>query len=106
MSGEFSWKDADVDGDIVLHAQPKTAVYRNNANAIVVRQEDIYGDDDAYIIIQPNNADAVARAILERAAESRAEQTSRPEPVYLVQKGKAGDKDAREPRLPLAMAAE
>jgi hypothetical protein len=112
----FSWR-SDQDA-IVLPSQQAVAVYLNDAGAVVVRQEGHpYDDEDSVIIIQAVNADAVAKAITARAAESLAQ--SQPERVLLVQQRHVGvdvdhqDKSAnlrvyqdREPSLPLGEAAE
>jgi hypothetical protein len=105
----FSWR-SDQDA-IVLPAQMAVAVHLNDDGAVVVRQEGYpYDDEDAVIVLQAVNAEAVAKAIMARAAESIADRRAQaqPEPaVLLVQRRHvAGDHGEREPSLPLARVAQ
>ncbi len=60
MSDRFDWA-----GDtVVLPEQPATAVYTNPHGAVVVRQEGGPYDEDCWIIIRPENALRLCRAIL------------------------------------------
>lgn len=61
---EFDWR-ADAE-DVVLPDQPATAVYVNPRGAVVIRQT-VEHDDDVWIIVQPSNAAALAKAILRAA---------------------------------------
>jgi hypothetical protein len=102
---DFSWtSDRDKDA-IVLGMQQAIAVYLNGDGAVVVRQEGHpYDDEDEIIVIQPQNAGAVADAIMDAAELSKQLTKQAPEPVRLVQHRAVGGD--REPVLPLAEAAE
>jgi len=61
----FDWC---ADNSIVAREQPATAVYRNQDDAVVVRQARCLGDAaDSFVVIQRNNAQAIADAILKAA---------------------------------------
>lgn len=56
--------DAD-DPDVVIQAQPRTGVWTNPFGAIVICQEAAeYGDDDPFVMIRPENIDALIRGLL------------------------------------------
>jgi hypothetical protein len=56
-------------GDLVIEEQPMTAIYENNAGAIVIRQLDAsgYTDDDPFVRFLPHYAPSVIRKIAELA---------------------------------------
>jgi len=62
---DFNWAAAA--DDVVLRQQPATAIYLNPFGMVVVRQEADPFEDDPFIVIAPNNALAVAQAIIEAA---------------------------------------
>lgn len=63
---DFSW--ADVEDDICVAGQATIACYLNPKNHIVVRQEaQFHPDEDHWIVVHPNHALALARAILDKA---------------------------------------
>jgi hypothetical protein len=65
---DFSWRDAEDDGDIVVPEQAAIAVYVNLSGNVVVRQEGRFGvDEDHWIVIHPSNAEVLANAILRAA---------------------------------------
>ncbi len=72
MSSDFDWTtDAD---SIVLGEQPAVAVYTNPRGSIVIRrQADMTEEFDDCVFILPENAAAVARAILREAGIDIAE---------------------------------
>jgi hypothetical protein len=51
---DFDWSEAD--DCIVLHHQPKTAIYRNPDNSIVIRQYN-WPDEDSFVVITESNID-------------------------------------------------
>jgi hypothetical protein len=54
---------------VVVKMQAAVAVYVGGTGNIVIAQEaDAYTDEDSIVVVQPSNAVAVARAILETAA--------------------------------------
>lgn len=55
--GRADWTKAA--GDLCIAEQPATAVYWNTKGAVVIRQEDPYGDDDPYVMVQPHNLPAL-----------------------------------------------
>jgi hypothetical protein len=64
-TAEFDWTGDD---SIIAREQPAIAVYNNTAGAVVVRQERAWDEDsDTYILIQPENAEKIADAILRAA---------------------------------------
>ncbi|MBC7103812.1 MAG: hypothetical protein H5U13_11500 [Parvibaculum sp.] len=78
-SADFDWDGEDADS-IVLSAQPATAIYRNARGCIVIRQRDPYDDDaDSVLLVLPENAGALARAILAEAGDGG--QLALPAPV-------------------------
>jgi hypothetical protein len=58
----FQWDDEDV----VLQEQPRTAVFLNAGDGVVIRQNN-WPDDDSSIIIQPQNAIRFVLAVLAAA---------------------------------------
>ena len=63
---EFEWQPEN--RDVVVQSQAALAVYLNPLEHVVVRQEGHYGpDEDAFIIVAPHNALALAQAILDAA---------------------------------------
>ena len=65
MTADFDW---DNDPDIVQRTVMATAVYPNNSGRIVIRQQADWNDsDDVVILVAPENALAVARAIVTAA---------------------------------------
>lgn len=61
----FDWNDRE---SVTVPEQLAVAIYRNPYGAVVIRQERAWDEDsDIYIIIQPENAEAVANAILREA---------------------------------------
>jgi hypothetical protein len=59
---EFDWNDAD----IVIHHQPRTAIYRNPRGQVVIRQEnDDPFDEDAYVFFSLENVPALIRGLKE-----------------------------------------
>lgn len=72
-SGGVSARKPDVwdelEEDVVLERQPRTAVYTNPFGAVVIRQEaaSCEPDEDAVVLIRPEHAEAVAQAIMREA---------------------------------------
>jgi hypothetical protein len=69
---DFDWQDPTVKD------QPATAVYTSVDGAIVIRQERAWNEDgDTIIVIQPEHARTIAKAILgEAGIDIEAEETS------------------------------
>ena len=64
------WRDSAE--DVVLHEQPLTAVYLNDCNHVVIRQQcDVY-EDDPFVTIAPENLEAVIDAMRKQAELARA----------------------------------
>ncbi|MFZ3180039.1 MAG: hypothetical protein WA156_07470 [Methylocystis silviterrae] len=64
------WEDADNAGDIVLSEQRAIAVYPNGKGCLVIRQQaDWNADEDSIILVQPEHAERVARALLNWAQQ-------------------------------------
>ena len=57
----FDWRS---DESIVLRQQPCTAVYLNGRGELVIRQEDVMGDQNHMVWIAPESARLFASAIL------------------------------------------
>ena len=76
----WDWRD-DAD-DLVVPEQPAIAVYTNPADAVVIRQQGTWNDDDAWIWFSPDHAPAIAKAILEAAGLDATALT--PEPAQVV----------------------
>jgi hypothetical protein len=55
---EAGWWDENRD-EVVLEEQPRTAVYWNNYETLVIRQEGRGGDDDSVILIAKKNLRAL-----------------------------------------------
>lgn len=50
--------------DVVIRAQPETAVYENPQGAVVIRQESyIAGEDDPFVFIRKENLPALIEAL-------------------------------------------
>lgn len=66
--GDFDW---DVAAEaVVIPEQAATAVFENNQGQVVIRQAGQYGpDEDVWILIAPEHAQALADAIVRCAAE-------------------------------------
>lgn len=60
----FDWVEDD---SIVIPPQQALAVYSNGRGAVVIRQQGDGFDEDAFICIRPENARALAAAILREA---------------------------------------
>ena len=61
---DFDWNDADK-GDVVVGHQGQIACYLNGDRDLVVRQErDWWRQDDAWIVIRPENVRQLVRAML------------------------------------------
>jgi hypothetical protein len=69
---DFDWrKDAN---DVVIREQERTAVYTNPHGCVVIRQAGQYSqDEDQLVIVAPEHARKLARAILAAAAGRAAE---------------------------------
>lgn len=63
-SGDFDWHD---DVAIIVLTQPAIAIYTNPSGGIVIRQEGWGEDSDVFVVIRPENAAAVASAIMREA---------------------------------------
>jgi hypothetical protein len=69
---DFEWGSAEADGLIAIPEQIPIAVYWNEAGNVVLRQQQLSlgTEDDVFIIVQPRDAEALARAITRNAAQS------------------------------------
>lgn len=62
---DFSWtEDRD---SVVLPEQPETACYTNGNGFVVIRQNGWPDDDDAVVIVDPNNVRKLAAAMFAAA---------------------------------------
>jgi hypothetical protein len=61
---KFDWDNPD-EGSIVLREQRATAVYRNRAGEVIIRQKGPWPDEDSFLFISPENE----VAFMERMAE-------------------------------------
>lgn len=74
-SDDFDWAEND---SVILSAQPATAVYTNRYGDVVIRQ---HGDDeDAFIFVRPENAQALCQAIMAEAQPEPPEPGKAPAP--------------------------
>jgi hypothetical protein len=65
--GDFDWLD---DPSVVLRSQPATAIYRNDAGHLVIRQERSWAqEEDPYVMISPENAVTFMEALAKKARE-------------------------------------
>lgn len=55
MSDDFDWSGEDV----VIEWQGAVAVYENESGGIVIRQQCEDGEGDQFVIIRPQNIDAL-----------------------------------------------
>jgi hypothetical protein len=93
---DFDWTGSSV----VLRAYGSLAVHENPYGDVVVRQErDALEDDDRWVVIPVQDAEYIAKAIVEKAKEIRtlspAERQAKHE----------GQQEDREPRLALPAPA-
>ena len=56
---DFDWRD---DSAIVIHEQPKTAVYLNGHDQVVIRQQG-WPEDDAWVYVSRENLPALIREL-------------------------------------------
>jgi hypothetical protein len=61
---DFDWDNPE-ENSIVLREQRATAVYRNRAGEVIIRQRS-WPDDDAFIYIAPDNAVAFMEGMAEK----------------------------------------
>lgn len=93
----FDWTHDDA---IVLREQPALAVYTNPRNEVVIRQACAWDeDDDTVIFVLPENARAVADAILVAAAPLIKRPTAKPSPP--PERRSPRDESPATPPLPL-----
>jgi hypothetical protein len=65
---DFDWSRNN--GDVVLRAYGSIAVHENPYGDVVVRQErDALDDEDHWVVIPVQDAELVAQAIIDKAAE-------------------------------------
>ena len=68
MSCDFDWSRDN--GNVVLRAYGSIAVHENPYGDVVVRQErDALDDEDHWVVIPVQDAELVAQAIIDKAAE-------------------------------------
>jgi hypothetical protein len=69
MSGpDFDWGEDN--GNVVLRAYGSIAVHENPYGDVVIRQErDALEDDDHWVVVPVQDAELVAQAIIDKAAE-------------------------------------
>lgn len=60
-TSDFDWCDSS---NIVIAEQPATAVHRNPAGDVVIRQRDICRDEDSCIFVRPENVQTLIDAML------------------------------------------
>ena len=59
--GDDFWET--LDGAFELTEQPRTAIYWTKSNHVGIRQQDLSGDEDPVVIIDPEKIDEVIHAI-------------------------------------------
>jgi hypothetical protein len=64
MSDDFNWCDTD---SIVVPSQPCIAVYINPHDAVVLRQEGPYPEEDQWVYVTKPNVPSLVQALLEAA---------------------------------------
>ena len=62
---EFDWNDPNEDS-IVLREQRATAVYRNRAGEVIIRQKGPWPDEDIFLYISPENEVAFMEGMAEQ----------------------------------------
>ena len=65
MSRDWDW-NTDTDSTVVPAVQA-VAVYTNPKGDIVVRQQDMYGEDDSVIVVPRQHASRLAKALRDEA---------------------------------------
>jgi hypothetical protein len=67
---DFDWNNPDEES-IVLREQRATAIYRNKAQELIIRQRaGIYDDQDTFVYLTPENEVTFMEALAKRARES------------------------------------
>lgn len=91
---DYSW-DAD-NTDVVLRAYGSVAIHENPYGDIVIRQErDALEEEDNWVVVPVQDAELVAQAIIDKAAEIKAAALAeRREPGQ-------GERPVDQPRLAL-----
>lgn len=77
---EFDWERALDDGDVCVEGQPAIAVFTNHHGHIVIRQQGENADGDTWVIVTPENAVDLARAVI-RVAKQFAQPHADPKAV-------------------------
>ena len=71
--GEFDWSPSGKDANsIVIHEQSAIAVYANvNGDTVVSEKARNYPDEDRFIVIRPDNVQALSEALAARVRRSK-----------------------------------
>jgi hypothetical protein len=68
---DWCWRD---NPDVVIHEQPRTAVYSNPYGSVVIRQEAAWdAEDDAYVYFTPSNIPTLIKSLHELLQALQAE---------------------------------
>jgi hypothetical protein len=65
MASNFDWYGDNDKQDIVFPTTQGVAVYANESNDIVIRQQGVMGEDDTIVIVPRAQVDALISAIKE-----------------------------------------
>src|SRR5262245_9517915 len=61
---DFDWNNSP---SVILREQAATAAYYNPFGALVIRQRDWYGDNDPFLVIEPENIAQFLSGLRDRA---------------------------------------
>lgn len=64
---QFDWNSEEGKANTVVQSVQAVAVYVNPDGDVVIRQQDLMGDEDSYVVIPRSNAKAIAKAISDAA---------------------------------------
>lgn len=104
---DFDWSEDNC--NVVLRAYGSVAVHENTFGDVVIRQErDALEDDDHWVVVPVQDAELVAQAIIEKAAEIKrgacGAKTPAQQPERLALPAPNRPPAVRSPGLPLGGA--
>ncbi len=74
-TNEFSWKEAEVGGDVVVRSVQAIAVYSNSNNDVVIRQQKggLEHDQDSFVVFPKDRVTALM-AQLKKVSKGAAQE--------------------------------
>ena len=102
MSDAFDWNEAD---NVTVSTQMAIAVYLNTFGELVIRQEgQFHPDEDAWIVIAPNNVPAVIQAMQQVMGMTTRTVTKDPTAANRQRRHREKHRDIRDGATPVTDA--